>query len=124
AAYPIWLTFLIIFSMELAWDVRDQPGDAQAGVSTLPLRFGEPTSRRILQALNVAIAALLAYGWVRGLLPKAYFPLALYPLAAILFWPWYFRTPNRQVASQLYLLLFAVPILGGVGLTHFVGVPS
>jgi 4-hydroxybenzoate polyprenyltransferase len=119
--YPILVTFLIMFSMELAWDVRDQRGDSHAGVQTLALRLGEAGSRRFLQALNLAIAALLALGWVRGLLPKAYLPVAAYPLAAIVFWPWYFRTANRQVASQLYLLLFAVPILSGVGLTHLAG---
>jgi 4-hydroxybenzoate polyprenyltransferase len=122
--YPVLLTFLIMFSMELAWDVRDQRGDSQAGVETLALRLGEARSRRLLQALNLAIGALLGLGWIRGLLPRAYLPVALYPLAALLFWPWYFRTPNRQVASQLYLLLFAVPILGGLGLTHFAGAPS
>jgi 4-hydroxybenzoate polyprenyltransferase len=119
--YPILVTFLIFFSMELAWDVRDQRGDSLAGVDTLPLRFGEATSRRVLQMLNIAIGAALAFGWVRGLLPRAYLPLAAYPLAALLFWPWYFRAPNRQVASQLYLLLFALPILGGVALAHLGG---
>jgi len=54
--------FLFELSYEIFYDLRDLPGDREAGVPTFPVVHGVPTSMRIIDGLLLASATVIAVG--------------------------------------------------------------
>lgn len=52
-------------------NLKDAPGDAAIGVSTLPVVFGERRTRHILYSLSLALLGLLAWAFLAGILSAA-----------------------------------------------------
>ena len=63
--------FFILFevSYEVIYDLRDQKGDALAGIRTYPVVHGERTAITIVDALIFSSMAVLAVGYVLALVP-------------------------------------------------------
>jgi 4-hydroxybenzoate polyprenyltransferase len=56
------LTFLIVFTRELAKDIEDIDGDKKAGHHTLPIAYSTNTSWRLITALVTIL--ILSVGWI------------------------------------------------------------
>jgi geranylgeranylglycerol-phosphate geranylgeranyltransferase len=64
-AMPVLFAFLTTLAREVAKDAQDVPGDLQAGLSTLPIRYGEGAARAVTAALCVLTVLLLPLPWLR-----------------------------------------------------------
>jgi 4-hydroxybenzoate polyprenyltransferase len=104
APLVILISFLLVFFVELLWDLRDVRGDRQAGVCTIPISLGESTTRLILHLVNAAACLVAVASLVGGLLPPSYWILVPNALASSVIVEWYVRLKDRQLASHLYLL--------------------
>ena len=107
-----------IFTIEVAWDVRDEPGDQAAGIGTLTTAFG--ATRALLVPLAVSGAAAIAIAALvgAGVYPAVYlFPAALLvalPVTALL---WKDALTSDRDRSQILVLLNIIALvpLGLVG---------
>jgi 4-hydroxybenzoate polyprenyltransferase len=61
--------FLFELSYEIIYDLRDQQGDAAAGLPTFPVVHGEAGARRIIDGLLLASLLFALGGWAAGLVP-------------------------------------------------------
>jgi 4-hydroxybenzoate polyprenyltransferase len=108
---PIYSMFMVTFFVELLWDIRDESGDAQAGVRTIPLVLGERFSFRLLHLVNLLAFAPLAWAVWSGHLPAPYWVMVAYGALVHAYLPWFARTRERQLASHVHLLLGTVAIV-------------
>lgn len=80
----VWFLFGYVTSMltvaAMIFDIKDIDGDRAEGIATVPTRYGPATTRRLAQALNVAIAGVVVGLVVAGLLPTAYLALLAFHL--------------------------------------------
>jgi 4-hydroxybenzoate polyprenyltransferase len=101
--------------VELLWDVRDVPGDAAAGVRTIPVRYGLARTRLMLHLLNIGAAAAMAGAALVDPGAPWSTSLALAALTA-LFTERYCRAPDKEMLSHLYLGLVALVLVASKGL--------
>jgi 4-hydroxybenzoate polyprenyltransferase len=83
SAATVWLSglFFVLFelSYEVIYDLRDEPGDREAGVRTYPVVHGLATAMRIADGLIAASATVLVVGFASGLVPWRVFVMILAP---------------------------------------------
>jgi 4-hydroxybenzoate polyprenyltransferase len=107
-----------IFTIEVAWDVRDAPGDKAAGIGTLTTAFG--ATRALLVPLVVSGAGAIAIAVLvgAGVYPAVYlFPAALLvalPLTAFL-WKEALTTDRDRSQMLVLLNIIALVPLGLIG---------
>ncbi|HZS41953.1 MAG TPA: UbiA family prenyltransferase [Polyangia bacterium] len=89
--------FLFELSYEVIYDLRDAPGDAQAGVRTFPVAHGERGAVRIIDALIGGSMALLAAGFIAHALPWRVFIMILAPLIQVVV---YKRALRRGITAS------------------------
>jgi 4-hydroxybenzoate polyprenyltransferase len=75
--------FLFELSYEVIYDLRDVAGDARAGLPTFPVAHGVAGAVRIADGLALASAAILAAGWLAGLIPWRAAIMGTAPLAQV-----------------------------------------
>lgn len=102
----IGISFGLNYFVELLWDLRDMPGDQQAGVRTVPLVIGEKTTYWILRVAHVLTCLLILWGvWIGLLLSvKGFIAVAIYFPIGVIFLEWYRQLPNKTWASHQYIL--------------------
>jgi len=114
AALAVVISFGLAYFVELLWDLRDIPGDSQAGVRTLPLAIGETASCWLLRTVHVATCALTLYGVQQGLLTTGFLIAAVHLPLGLLFLEWYLRLPEKELASHLYLVYAGSLLVAGM----------
>lgn len=119
-----WIIVLICFGMsyfvELSWDLRDMPGDARAGVRTLPLVIGVGPALVLLAAVHVATCALAIWSWRGGLLPLPYgLVYAVNLVAGLAYLAWYARQRDKTLGSHLYVLWLGLLFSAGIGMMYY-----
>lgn len=72
--------FLFELSYEVIYDLRDEPGDRQAGVMTYPVVHGLAGATRIIDGLIVTSLIVLAVGYALEVVPWRIFVMILGPL--------------------------------------------
>jgi 4-hydroxybenzoate polyprenyltransferase len=115
--------FLLELSYEVIYDLRDAPGDAQAGVRTYPVVHGERGAVRIIDALLVGSASALVAGYLGGLLPWRVFIMIVAP---VLQWIVYKRALRRGVTSAdcIGITWLGAALLAGYHLWIAAGLPG
>jgi 4-hydroxybenzoate polyprenyltransferase len=108
---PVYCMFMLTFFVELLWDVRDESGDARAGLRTIPLVLGQRFSFRLLHAVNILAFVPLAWAIWSGRLPSSYWAMVTYGALVHVYLLWFARTRERQLASHVHLLLGTVAIV-------------
>ena len=88
--------FLFELSYEVIYDLRDAPGDAEAGVLTYPVVHGERGAVRIIDGLIAASVLFLVVGYAAGHLPWRIFVMVLAPLLQLVL---YKRALRRGITS-------------------------
>jgi 4-hydroxybenzoate polyprenyltransferase len=88
--------FTFELSYEVIYDLRDAPGDTQAGVRTYPVVHGEKGALRIIDGLIAASAAVLALGYAAGAVPWRLFIMIAAPLIQLVV---YKRALRRGITS-------------------------
>ncbi len=88
--------FAFELSYEVIYDLRDAPGDAEAGVRTYPVVHGEKGAVRIIDGLLVAAAAVLIAGYAAGAIPWRLFIMICAPLIQVVV---YKRARKRGITS-------------------------
>jgi 4-hydroxybenzoate polyprenyltransferase len=76
--------FLFELSYEVAYDLRDAPGDAREGVRTYAVVHGPRVASRILHALALSSAVILAGGWVAHVVPWRVAVMAVAPILQVI----------------------------------------
>ena len=71
--------FLFELSYEVIYDLRDAPGDQQAGVRTYPVVHGDRGAVRIIDALIISSMLVLATGYLTGVVPWRIFIMIFAP---------------------------------------------
>ena len=79
---PMVITFCTIWHRELLMDIKDMPGDAIAGVATLPVMLGRQGAL-LVSLLPLALAIAVALGAGGAVAPFAVAPLAVMAVLAI-----------------------------------------
>lgn len=87
-----FMMFAAVWMVELIWDVRDQEGDAMAGVQTIPVLMGVDASRRWILIINSFSVLILLIGFLSGVVTALWLFLLL---NNILIYGWV--TWNRDV---------------------------
>jgi 4-hydroxybenzoate polyprenyltransferase len=100
-------TFLLVFFVELLWDVRDVKGDRAASVLTIPLWLGEPRARVGLHLINFLATGVMVAAVIMGVFPAPYWIAVPHFLVVATFIEWYFSRADRQAASHMFLLYCA-----------------
>ncbi|WP_424016613.1 UbiA family prenyltransferase [Halorientalis pallida] len=63
---------VMLTTAAVVFDIKDIPGDRREGISTVPVRYGPATTRRVAQLVNLAAAAaVVALVWT-SLLPHRF----------------------------------------------------
>ncbi|MSP23910.1 MAG: hypothetical protein EXR75_01855 [Myxococcales bacterium] len=77
--------FFLLFelSYEVIYDLRDQVGDARAGVRTFPVVHGQAGAVRIIDGLLLGSLACLAVGYALGSVPWRLFIMGAAPLVQL-----------------------------------------
>lgn len=119
-----WVIVLVCFGMsyfvELSWDLRDMPGDAKAGVRTLPLVIGVPMTVALLAAVHVATCALAIWAWRIGMLPWPYGAVyVINLLAGLAYLAWYAGVREKTLGSHLYVIWLGLLFSTGIVLMYF-----
>jgi 4-hydroxybenzoate polyprenyltransferase len=115
-AGAIPLMFLLTFFVELLWDFRDVEGDAAAGVRTLPIVAGPEKSRWLLHVANGIAVSITLLAILGGWFPLSYGVLVVHAIVVAAFTEWYVRSPDRQLASHVYLLFAGAILLSAITL--------
>lgn len=55
ALFPFIFSFLINLIREIVKDIEDVPGDAKSGITTFPVVFGVPVSKKLISVLIVSL---------------------------------------------------------------------
>lgn len=96
----VWVSglFFVLFelSYEVIYDLRDEPGDREAGVRTYPVVHGIAGAMRIADGLILASAASLVIGYASGVVPWRIFVMILAPLTNLVV---YRRAMKRGITS-------------------------
>lgn len=99
-APTILLAGLFFFAFELSYeviyDLRDAPGDAQAGVRTYPVVHGERGAVRIIDGLLAASAVVLVAGYAASMVPWRLFIMIAAPAIQLVI---YKRALRRGITS-------------------------
>jgi 4-hydroxybenzoate polyprenyltransferase len=114
---PVWIAsaymFLAVMAHEIIWDIRDVQGDRAADVHTLPVVVGVGTTKGILLAAMVALAALVAASVAGRIVPFWWLLLighaAVLAVVAAQFDGW-FR--SSRLATHLLVVMTTVFCLG------------
>ena len=88
--------FTFELSYEVIYDLRDAPGDAQAGVRTYPVVHGEKGAVRIIDGLLAGSAVLLLAGYASSIVPWRLFIMIAAPLIQLVV---YKRALRRGITS-------------------------
>jgi 4-hydroxybenzoate polyprenyltransferase len=88
--------FAFELSYEVIYDLRDAPGDAQAGVRTYPVVHGERGAVRIIDGLLAVSAAVLVAGYAARAVPWRLFIMVCAPLIQLVV---YKRAYRRGITS-------------------------
>lgn len=88
--------FTFELSYEVIYDLRDAPGDAQAGVRTYPVVHGEKGAVRIIDGLLAGSAVLLVAGYASSIVPWRLFIMIAAPLIQLVV---YKRALRRGITS-------------------------
>lgn len=83
-------------SYEVIYDLRDAPGDAQAGVRTYPVVHGERGAIRIIDGLLAGAALVLVAGYAAGVVPWRLFIMIAAPAIQLVI---YKRALRRGITS-------------------------
>ena len=75
--------FLFELSYEVIYDLRDAPGDREAGVSTYPVVHGERGAVKIIDGLCIASAATLILGFALRLVPWRIAVMVIAPIVQV-----------------------------------------
>jgi len=89
--------FLFELSYEIIYDLRDAPGDAEAGVRTYPVVHGAATAARLIDALCIASLVILAAAYLAHVVPWRIAILGVGPLLQIFI---YKRFVKRGITSR------------------------
>lgn len=114
-------SFLCTWCREIVKDLQDQEGDRELECHTLPVVFGERTTKIIVSLLIVVIVMLAAYA-VYGLLPfdRSFFSLSgrywlcgmLIPMCCELWLLWTAKIPTDYRNAQLLIkIIMAIGML-------------
>lgn len=115
AAIAIVISFCMNYFVELAWDIRDIPGDTRAGFRTVPIVIGEAAAYRLLTVVHVVTCALCAYGAWIGLLPEGCYVVAAMHLPfGFAYIAWYRKLADKDWASHLYIMYAGVLLSAGM----------
>jgi 4-hydroxybenzoate polyprenyltransferase len=100
SAVTILLAGLFFFAFELSYeviyDLRDAPGDAQAGVKTYPVVHGEKGAVRIIDGLLAGSALVLVAGYAASAVPWRLFIMIAAPVIQLVT---YKRALRRGITS-------------------------
>jgi 4-hydroxybenzoate polyprenyltransferase len=98
ATLVVTATFFFLFelSYEAIYDLRDAPGDAQAGVMSYAVVHGQAFAVRLIDRLLVVSMLILAGGFVLGVVPWRIFVMITAPALQIVF---YKRALRRGITS-------------------------
>lgn len=88
--------FAFELSYEVIYDLRDAPGDAEAGVRTYPVVHGQAGAVRIIDGLLALSAAVLVLGYAVSLVPWRLFIMIAAPLIQLVV---YKRALRRGITS-------------------------
>lgn len=88
--------FAFELSYEVIYDLRDAPGDAEAGVRTYPVVHGERGALRIIDGLLAASGAVLVLGYAASAVPWRLFIMICAPLIQLVV---YKRAHKRGITS-------------------------
>lgn len=89
--------FLFELSYEVIYDLRDQAGDALAGVKTYPVVHGERGALYIIDGLIITSFLSLIIGYFVSLLPWRIFIMAVAPLIQLVLYKRFYR---RGITSK------------------------
>jgi 4-hydroxybenzoate polyprenyltransferase len=95
----MWVFFFVRFFINtVVFDMRDEQGDRQCGIRTLPVVLGPERTRRLLHGMNLALGVFLLLAPALGVAPPAFSALAVgTPLAT-----WYLNR-TAQPGSMHFL---------------------
>jgi 4-hydroxybenzoate polyprenyltransferase len=98
ATLAVTMAFFFLFelSYEVVYDLRDAPGDSEAGVRTYPVVHGPRGAMRIIDALLLVSSAALVGGWLAGIVPWRIAVMVAAPLVQAVV---YKRAVKRGVTS-------------------------
>lgn len=114
--------FIFVVTNSHTFDLRDLQSDRVKGVKTLPLIVGVEKMKVLLSILNVFGLALLAWGWLIGLVP--FQPEALVATSVTLIYLWLVQPGSpRPIYSILVDGCLFVPLLSHYLLSIFFGLP-
>lgn len=82
-AFAAAFFFLFELSYEVLYDLRDQPGDAAAGIRTYPVVHGQTGAVRIIDGLLGLSAITLVGGYLAGVVPWRLVVMVLAPAAQL-----------------------------------------
>ncbi len=88
--------FAFELSYEVIYDLRDAPGDAEAGVRTYPVVHGERGALRIIDGLLAVSGAILVIGYAASAVPWRLFIMICAPLIQLVV---YKRAHKRGITS-------------------------
>jgi len=89
----LWMFIFVRFFINSAvFDMRDEVGDRQQGVRTLPVVLGRARTRKVLHTLNLAQGSFLLALTLLGLVPTAFAALGV----SALFSAWYLRKTAQR----------------------------
>ena len=110
--------FIFVVTNSHTFDLRDLHSDQVKGVKTLPLIVGVEKMKILLSILNVFVLALLAWGWVVGLLP--FQPEAIVATGVTLTYLWRIQPSSPRPIYSVFVdgCLF-VPLLSHYWLAIF-----
>jgi 4-hydroxybenzoate polyprenyltransferase len=116
-----WIFVVVFFGMsyfvELSWDLRDMPGDAAAGVRTLPLVMGERFALGLLSAVHAITCGLAIWAWAKDILPWPY--AAVYAVnlpVGIAYLKWYAGVKEKTLGSHLYVIWLGLLFSAGIAM--------
>jgi 4-hydroxybenzoate polyprenyltransferase len=108
--------FLAVWTVEVLWDIRDVRGDTVAGVPSLPVVLGVPAAKRLAQAGNLLIVALVGTAVVTRTLPDIWALVLVNPLLSFV-WLRVDSGAGRGWSHLLVLmqtlLLFGLGVISG-----------
>ncbi len=115
--------FLFEISYEVICDLRDAPGDRGAGIASYPVVHGERAAVRMVDALSVASAVVLIFGFAVRLVPSRIAVMATAPvLQVFLYKHWLARGMTAEDCVRLAWL--GVGLLVGYDVWVGLGLPG